>query len=118
MITPDGSAYACCGFGGATEDGPSSLFSGGNINNMSLNEINNRFKQDLLLNIIAVRGPYILLLMIQEKYPEIEFRKEYVSNCDICEEISSNLPLRNALKNLMYEILVEITKISPQEEEK
>jgi hypothetical protein len=73
-----------------------------------LNEIYNDFKKDLLLNIIAVKGPYVLLLMAQEKNPKVEFRKQYVSNCDICQEISTNIPLRNALQSLLKDIAVKL----------
>jgi hypothetical protein len=77
-------------------------------NHGSLKDIYDDFKKDLLLNIISVRGPYILLLMAKEKYPEIDFRKRYVSNCDVCEEISSNLLLRNAINSMLNEIVANL----------
>ena len=112
VVSPKGSVYACCGFGGADGNGPCEMFYGGNIEDISINQIHNRFKRNLLLNIISVRGPYILLLMVKEKYPEIEFRERYVSNCDVCEELFSNSALNKALRNLIDELSKEILQTS------
>ncbi|TJX12834.1 radical SAM protein [Tissierella creatinini] len=112
VVSPKGSVYACCGFGGAGDGGPSEMFYGGNIEETSMNEIHNRFKRNLLLNIISVRGPYILLLMVKERYPEVEFRERYVSNCDVCEELFSNIPLKNALGKLIDELSKKLIRMS------
>lgn len=108
VVAPDGSTYACCGFGGATEYGPSSITYGGNINERGFNNILEGFKANLLLNIISSKGPYVLLKMAQEIDPALKTRTGFVSNCDVCEEISSNLQLRNVLKKLLDDLAASV----------
>ncbi|HBC91454.1 MAG TPA: hypothetical protein DCZ10_00730 [Pelotomaculum sp.] len=107
VVTPDGSMYACCGFGGATENGPSSITYGGNLNEMSFDEIYQKLKNNLLLNMIVYHGPYVLLKIAEQYDSSIKFRKKYVSNCDVCEEISSNIPLRDTLINALRELAIK-----------
>jgi Zn-finger protein len=101
VITPNGSVFACCGFGGATADGPSSITFGGNANEEPLNGIIDQLSRNLLLNLIVHYGPYYLLTLVAQEYPLVRFRKKYVSNCDVCEEISSNIQLRQALAEIL-----------------
>lgn len=109
VVAPDGSTYACCGFGGASEHGPSSITFGGNINKRGFNAILEGFKANLLLNIISSKGPYVLLKMAQETDPTLKIRTKFVSICDVCEEISSNLQLRNILKKLLNELSASVS---------
>lgn len=101
VITPDGSVFACCGFGGATADGPSSITYGGNADAEPFKDIIDQFSRNLLLNLIVHYGPYYLLTLVAEERPQLRFRKKYVSNCDVCEEISSNVNLRRVLIRIL-----------------
>ncbi len=39
--------------------------------------------------------------MVEQHHPEVRFRRRYVSNCDVCGEISSNTRLRRALAQVL-----------------
>lgn len=104
VAAPDGSLFGCCGFGGATGNGPSSLAYAGNLKSHPFHELAKRLEGDLLLNLIATDGPYLLLKLVREREPDVRFREAYVSNCDICEEISGNAALRAAVGRLLRDL--------------
>ena len=104
VITPDSSLYSCCGFGDASDWGPASITFQGNLHEQSFDNLADRASRNLLLNILADYGPYALLKLVTRYYPEIKYPSLYVSNCDICGEISTNQPLLKALKSVLHKI--------------
>lgn len=101
VMTPEESVYACCGFGDASDCGPASIAYVGDFRTSSIPDIFETASHNLILNMIFVGGPYRLLKMAKEVDPSIRFPKRYVSNCDICGEISRNPRLRRAISQLL-----------------
>ncbi len=104
IVTPDSSVYACCGFGDATSNGPASIAYAGNLLERSFDTIFDSVTRNLALNIISASGPYTLLKMAEEADGNVRFRKRYVSNCEICGEISTNRLLRKAVGSALREL--------------
>ena len=101
VITPEGSLYACCGFGDASEQGPASLMYAGNAREESLEQLFYNVSNNLMFSIIYLFGPYRLLKMAAAEYAGLVFKERYVSNCEVCDEIANNPELRSAIGNVL-----------------
>lgn len=112
IVTPDGSIYACCGFGGASDNGPSNITYGGNMEDQDFGITFDNLARNLFFNLMANCGPCYLLKLVEKEYPNIKYRKKFVSNCDVCDEISSNLELKEALRDVLLQMSRSERKVS------
>ncbi len=58
-IAPDGSLYGCCCFGDAEQEPERKIAYVGNVNRHSLRTLMRTMRQNLLLTLLARRGPYL-----------------------------------------------------------
>jgi len=105
VITPEGSLYACCGFGDASEQGPGSLMYAGNMKEQGFEQLYSNVSNNLMLNIIHLLGPYPLVKLAKEARPGLSVKERYVSNCEICDEIANNQELRSAVGSVLSKIM-------------
>jgi hypothetical protein len=112
VITPDAGVYACCGFGDASEKGPASIAYLGQFEEAGLAELHRRADHSAVLKVIEAAGPYRLLDLVRDAEPSIRTRDRFVSNCEVCAEISRNARLRSALAR----VLAEMAAAARQEE--
>ena len=109
VVTPEERLYACCGFGDTSPEGPGSLVDLGPWGDAPFEELFDRASRNLLLNLVHAVGPYRLLKMAQKAQPGIRFRSRFVSNCDVCREISQNDAAREAIGRLLR----DLAKVQP-----
>lgn len=104
IVTPEGNLYACCGFGDASERGPASLAYAGNLKSHGFKELFSKLSANLMFNIIYLYGPYFLIKLAQKSNPALRIKGKYVSNCEVCAEITRNPELRMAVSNLLKQL--------------
>lgn len=93
VITPSGELAICCGIG--SDDFPESRI--GNIHDESLWTLLTRANEDLIVNWLALEGPYGIMKHIQAADPSIRFRDRYVNNCHLCHDIFTRQDTRDIL---------------------
>ena len=122
IITPTGALYACCGFADASSHGPASIAYVGELKEHGFSRLFDNLSHNLMYNIIYEYGPYILVRMALEANPELvannghvanpsitanpgfTVRTEFVSDCDVCGEISTNPALRKAVGEVLMQL--------------
>lgn len=112
IVTPNSSLYACCGFGDSSRYGPASIAYIGDLGQTRFADLFDQASRNLLLNIIATYGPWLLLKLAEEFDPSIPFPREYVSTCSICGEISSNPRLRAAVAHVLQDLAQGASTVS------
>jgi hypothetical protein len=101
ILSPNGNLYACCCY---TEHNclPENNFSFvGNIKSDGLSNLIEKMNNSLVYNILYSYGPYRLLKLVNEYYPEINTRQEFLGTCDVCTEIFNNKRINDALNNIL-----------------
>lgn len=106
VVTPVGEVHACCGFGGATDRGPSRLTRVGNLHERSLRAVLRGMAHDLLLNLIHMHGPYGVIRLLREQVGGLRTRRRYVFNCEVCHEIVCRPTLQRRLADVLETLAV------------
>ncbi len=105
IITPHKELSICCGM--IQRDVPEITF--GSLDEYKLEELILIAHKDLIVNWLAMEGPYGLMKFIQQKDTTISFRKNYVNICHLCAEILSRDDCRQILAEYGGEKTSEIS---------
>jgi len=103
VVEYDGRVFACCGPSHyANHHSPLVL---GDARRKSLREILLKAKEDPILEIIALLGPYGLFRILKDKFPLINIpeRSRYSSICDLCLDILNEQQLVEKLRGYFME---------------
>ncbi len=105
IITPHKELSICCGMI------PRSVeeITFGPIEDQSLEEIIVDAHKDLIVNWLALEGPYGIMQFIRQKDPSISFRDNYVNICHLCSEIFIREDCRKILRDHAEEKIPELT---------
>lgn len=101
VITPLGDLSICCGIG--SEDIPETVV--GNINAHSMPDLLIKANHDLVINWLALEGPYGIMRFVKKKRPDIAFRDRYVNDCHLCHDIFSRQEIRDVLADSVGEMV-------------
>lgn len=104
IITPRKELSICCGM--IPRKVREIVF--GPLGEYSLEELIARAHSDLIVNWLALEGPYGIMKFIQKKMPHINFRKRYVNICHLCSEIFTREDCREVLAEYAHEKVSEI----------
>jgi hypothetical protein len=98
VITPRGELAICCGIG--SDDFPEATI--GNVNENSLLQLLLEANDDLVVNWLALEGPYGIMRFIQQVDSDIRFSDRYVNNCHLCHDIFTREDIRSVLKTTVH----------------
>jgi len=104
IITPRKELSICCGM--IRRNVREILF--GPLEENRVEELIVRAHRDLIVNWLALEGPYGLMRFIQKKKPDIHFRNQYVNICHLCSEIFTRSDCRAVLCDHAAEKIDEI----------
>ncbi|MFP5221408.1 MAG: radical SAM protein [Acidobacteriota bacterium] len=93
IILPDRRLSICCGM--ISRAVPEITF--GPLGERSLEELIIEAHQDLVVNWLAMEGPYGMMQFIRERAPRLRFRQRYVNICHLCGEILTRPDCREVL---------------------
>lgn len=93
VITPLGELAICCGIG--SDDFPESII--GSLHEKPLLELLKDANDDLIVNWLALEGPYGIMRFIQQADPSIPFLERYVNVCHLCHDIFTRRETRAVL---------------------
>jgi len=96
-ISPSGRLLACCGF----EVSGNPILDIGDLNTKSLPELLDQADNDLPLNVIALEGPYAIMDSLKARNPNLPFRPNYRSFCELCQDLVTVSVLRDAFVQLL-----------------
>ncbi len=105
IITPRKELSICCGM--VPRKVQEIVF--GTLNEHTLEELIVMANKDLIVNWLALEGPYGLMKFILQKDPTIPFRKRYVNICHLCSEILTREDCRKILSEFAHEKAAEIS---------
>ncbi|MCZ7393514.1 MAG: hypothetical protein O8C56_09350, partial [Candidatus Methanoperedens sp.] len=105
VITPRKELSICCGM--IPRKVEEIVF--GTLDEYKLEELIIMAHKDLIVNWLALEGPYGLMKFILKKNPDIPFRKQYVNNCHLCSEILTREDCRAVLSEFGHEKAIEIS---------
>ncbi len=104
VITPRKELSICCGM--VPRKVEEIVF--GTLDEYTLEELIIKAHKDLIVNWLALEGPYGLMKFILKKNPDIPFRKKYVNKCHLCSEILTREDCRAVLLEFGHEKTMEI----------
>jgi len=104
VITPRKELSICCGM--IPREVQEVVF--GTLDLYTLEQLILMAHQDLIVNWLALEGPYGLMKFIQGKAPNIPFRPRYVNACHLCSEILTRQDCRAVLASYGHEKALEI----------
>jgi hypothetical protein len=93
VISPNGDLSVCCGIG--SDDIPETII--GNVNERCLVDILSEGNDDLILNWLALEGPFGIMRFVQQKAPHLTFRPRYVNICHLCHDLFSRDDVRSVI---------------------
>ncbi len=93
IITPRKELSICCGM--IRRNVEEIVFK--SLQDRSLEELIVTAHQDLIVNWLALEGPYGIMKFIRQKVSNILFRKQYVNICHLCSEIFTRKDCRDVL---------------------
>lgn len=96
VIDVDGNLSICCGIG--SEEVPETII--GNVSEKPVADLIMDANNDLILNWLALEGPYGIMKFIQSKAPDIPFKTRYINVCHLCHDIFSRLETRAVLSSM------------------
>ncbi len=104
VVTPRKELSICCGM--IRRNVEEVIF--GNLEESSIEELILKAHNDLIVNWLALEGPYGIMRFILEKRPDIKFREQYVNICHLCSEILTRRECRSVLATYAHEKAAEI----------
>jgi MoaA/NifB/PqqE/SkfB family radical SAM enzyme len=105
-LSPNNHLLACCGI----EVKPNEILDLGDISRNSIKELIYQTDDNLLVNALALKGPMFLKNFIQMHDPDIPFRKQYSTMCELCENVIRNKEANKILLKYRYELAHIILK--------
>jgi hypothetical protein len=81
----------------------------GSLAEHTLEELIQRANTDLIVNWLALEGPYGVMKFIVKHKPEVPFRRRYVSRCHLCSEIFTRTECRKVLRAYAREKALELS---------
>lgn len=96
-VSPSGRLLTCCGF----EVAGNEVLDLGDLHEHSMTELLDKADNDLLLNLIALDGPYKIMDFLKESVPDLPFRERYSSFCELCQHIVTEPVIRQSLYDIM-----------------
>lgn len=84
-LSPKGHLLACCGM----EAENNAVLDFGDIIDTDLKDLVAKADQSVIVNAIALLGPFFLQEFIKQREPDVRFRAQYATVCEICEDIVS-----------------------------
>lgn len=105
IITPRKELSICCGM---IPRGVKEIVFG-SLDDYTLEELITMAHNDLIVNWLALEGPYGLMKFILLKDSTIPFRKQYVNICHLCSEILTRKDCRKILSEHAHEKALEIS---------
>lgn len=106
--------WSCCGIEG--EDNP--VLKLGDANKESVIDIVERASDSVILNAIRYIGPYHLMRYVQRKNPELKFKDNYHSVCEICGDLTNNKEAIKILRSNYMELYHAIAECEKEAEGK
>lgn len=101
VITPSGELAICCGIG--SEEIPEVVV--GSVREKPLVELLIEANNDLIINWLALEGPYGILEHVRRRAPEIRFRDRYVNACHLCHDVLTRGEVRAVLSETAEEVV-------------
>jgi len=105
VITPKKELSICCGM--VPRKVPEIVF--GTLDEFSLEELIVKAHEDLIVNWLALEGPFGMMQFLLKKNPNLPFRKQYVNVCHLCSEILTREDCRTLLKEHAHEKKFELS---------
>jgi hypothetical protein len=105
IITPRKELSICCGM--IPRKVQEVFF--GPFDNLNIEEAIVMAHQDLIVNWLALEGPYGIMKFILGKNPNIPFRNKYVNICHLCSEILTRSDCRDIISEYGHEKTLEIS---------
>jgi hypothetical protein len=105
IITPHKELSICCGM--ISRQVPEIAF--GPLGPRTLEELIVVAHRDLIVNWLALEGPYGMMRFIQDKAPDVRFRPRYVNICHLCGEILTRPDCRAVLAEFGHEKISELS---------
>jgi len=81
----------------------------GSLDDYPIEELIERANADLIVNWLALEGPYGIMKFIVKHKPDIHFRHRYVSRCHLCSEIFTRADCRRVLRAFASDKIVEMS---------
>ncbi len=104
-ISPTGHLWTCCGL---QSDG-NQILDLGYIENKNLSKILDTAGDHIFINALRYLGPMFLRNRLMEWNPSLSFRKNYGSNCEVCQDITENPAVLPTLRLHCLELAQYIT---------
>ena len=102
--------WTCCGL----ENDHNDILNLGSADNESVVDIIERASDSVILNAIRYIGPYNLVRYVQRKNPELKFKDNYHSVCEVCAELTGNPEAIKVLRANYMELYHAITEREKQ----
>jgi hypothetical protein len=93
VIRHTGDLSICCGIG--SDEIPETVI--GNIHDSSLIDLIVEANNDLMVNWLALEGPYGIIQFLQNAAPDLKFRDQYIGICHACHDVLSDREVRQVL---------------------
>ncbi len=101
VVDSDGNLSICCGIGSV--EVPETAI--GNVFEKPMADLILEANNDLIVNWLALQGPYGIMKFIQSRAPDIPFKPRYVNVCHLCHDIFSREETRAALSPTALEVI-------------
>lgn len=82
-LSPRGHLVACCGI----EAEGNAVLDFGDATETSAQRLVDAADQSIVVNAIAILGPLFLLRFVQHRAPDVAFRAQYSTVCEVCEDV-------------------------------
>lgn len=92
-LSPQGHLVACCGMEAEGND----ILDFGKIETGAVQALVDKADRDIVMNAIALLGPYYVQQFVQQRRPDIAFRPRYATVCEICEDIVTRREVLDAV---------------------
>ncbi len=104
VVMPSKMLNICCGM--ISRAVPEIAY--GPLGEKSLEECIIEAHENLIVNWLALEGPFGLMRFIQERAPEVQFRPRYVNVCHLCSEILTRRECREVLEKHGHEMALAV----------
>ncbi len=94
VIAPDGELVVCCGIG--SDEVPETVV--GNVRETPLIELISQANNDLIINWLALEGPFGIMQRVQRWAPAVRFHERYVNTCHLCHDLFTRDEVREVLR--------------------
>lgn len=93
-LSPQGHLVACCGM----EAEGNEILDFGKVEAGTVQSLVDKADRDILMNAIALLGPYHVQQFVRKRRPDVAFRPRYATVCEICEDIVSRREVLDAVQ--------------------